>query len=83
MDIGNKNNKYAVRYAIEPSTGFNNLGNSNLSKSIIEQQSNIKNIWDKRAFVDRINKIIGNRGDHAWIDMKGNIQIPHPYLLVK
>ena len=83
LDIGNKNNKYAVRYAIEPSTRFNNLGNSNLSKSIIEQQSNIKNIWDKRAFVDRINKIIGNRGDHAWIDMKGNIQIPHPYLLVK
>ena len=83
LDIGNKNNKYALRYAIKPSTKFNNLGNSNLSKSIVEQQSNIKNIWDKRAFVDRINNIIGNRGDHAWIDMKGNIQIPHPYLLVK
>ena len=84
LNIGNKpNGKYAVRYAIKPSSQFNKLGTSETAQTIINQQNNLSDIWDKREFIDSINKLIGNRGPKAWITVDGTIQIPHPYLLVK
>ena len=84
LNVGNKpNGRFKLRYAIKPSSQFNDLGTSEAAQSIINQQNNIHDIWDKRVFIDSINKIIGNRGPKAWITVDGTIQIPHPYLLVK
>lgn len=84
LKVGNKpNGKFEIRYAIKPSSKFNNLGTSETAQNIINQQNNIHDIWDKRAFVENINKIIGDKGAKAWITVDGTIQIPHPYLLVK
>lgn len=87
LKIGNSpKHPYAIRYAIDPDTKFNEMGQSPLADEITYKQD-----WGLytpelvREYVDLVNnKIIKpNGGDPGWIGLNGKPKFPHPYLMRK